>query len=134
MHNLTILSLVFLFSAASALFFGGGGGCCPMPMQSCGGCGRKKRSVEERQLEFPGIVSKDGDMLCNTPELKQLMIESMKDNAVDSSKALQWSLERHDLQRYVVVCSENPFVYTVRSETAYCGSRKENHYCHAFAL
>ncbi|CAI2349917.1 unnamed protein product [Caenorhabditis sp. 36 PRJEB53466] len=106
---------------------GGGGGCC---CQS--GCGRKKRSAEEP--EFRGISSKDEDMLCNSPELKSLIVENLRSSPQASSKALQVALEGYDSHRYVVVCSENPFHYSVKHDSAYCGARNGSHYCQAFAI
>ncbi|CAI5451624.1 unnamed protein product [Caenorhabditis angaria] len=138
---LTIFLAIFVcYSEACPGLFGmggGGGGCgCmppapPPPMCGCGG--RKKRSLPEKPT-FYGIAGKDQDVLCNTPELKEIIRQNMKPDQVDSSKALQNALEAKKLQRYIVVCSEHPFVYTTRIDTAYCGEKKFNHYCHVFAI
>ncbi|CAB3397067.1 unnamed protein product [Caenorhabditis bovis] len=137
---LCLLALAAVCSACPGLFgMGGGGGCgCapppPPPPSPCGCGGRKKRSLPSKPEEFFGIASNDGDVLCNTPKLKKIIVENMHPNAVDSSKSLQTALEAETLQRYVVVCTETTFVYTVRANTAYCGAHKNGHYCHVFAL
>uniref|UniRef100_A0A8R1IF27 Ground-like domain-containing protein n=2 Tax=Caenorhabditis japonica TaxID=281687 RepID=A0A8R1IF27_CAEJA len=128
--TLLIISTILLemASGCGSLFGGGGGGCC-----CSGGCGRKKRSVEEP--EFRGIVSRgEQDMLCNSPELKSLIVQSMRSSPELSSKSLQSALEDHDSHRYVVVCSENPFHYSIKHDSAYCGARNGSHYCQAFAI
>ncbi|CAB3409714.1 unnamed protein product [Caenorhabditis bovis] len=138
---LCLLVLVSVCSACPGLFgMGGGGGGCgcapPPPPPSCGCGGRKKRSLPEKPAkpEFFGIASNDQDALCNSPQLKKMITENMHPTSVDSSKALQTALEAANLQRYVVVCTETAFVYTVRADTAYCGSHKNAHYCHVFAV
>ncbi|CAD6194256.1 unnamed protein product [Caenorhabditis auriculariae] len=132
--NLFLLAVVLaaLLPICSSCGFlgGGGGGCC---MSSCGCGGRKKRSTEEAS-EFSGIQSSDEDMLCNSPDLKKLMTTNMRSSAVESSKSLQLALEYEDLGRFVVVCSQAPFAYTVKADTAYCGARNGSHYCQAFAI
>uniref|UniRef100_A0A8R1HMZ1 Ground-like domain-containing protein n=1 Tax=Caenorhabditis japonica TaxID=281687 RepID=A0A8R1HMZ1_CAEJA len=140
MHS-SLLVLLAVFSVAAAcpgLFgMGGGGGCgcAPPPPPSCG-CGRKKRSLPEKPStpEFFGIAANDNDTMCNTPELKKIILENMHSTTTDSSKAINAALEKRQLQRFVVVCSENPFVYTIRADTAYCGAAKNEHNCHAFAM
>ncbi|CAI2354799.1 unnamed protein product [Caenorhabditis sp. 36 PRJEB53466] len=138
MHSsiLVLLALVSVAAACPGLFgmFGGGGGCgAPPPTPSCGCGGRKKRNVAERP-SFSGIAAADDDVMCNTPELKKILLENMHSSPTDSSKAINSVLERRQLQRFVVVCSERPFVFTVRSDTAYCGAFKHAHNCHAFAM
>ena len=59
---------------------GGGGGCgCrpPPPPSPCGCGGRKKRSLPDKQttMEFFGIAALDDDVMCNTPELKKIILE-----------------------------------------------------------
>ncbi|KAF1759788.1 hypothetical protein GCK72_016255 [Caenorhabditis remanei] len=131
-----LIYLIFLidFSTGCAGLFGGGGGgggCC---CQS--GCGRKKRSVDEeyQAAEFRGIASRNEDMMCNSPEMKSLIVANMKPTPQASSKSLQLALEDHDSHRYVVVCSENLFHYSIKHDSAYCGARNGSHYCQAFAI
>ncbi|EGT53872.1 CBN-GRL-26 protein [Caenorhabditis brenneri] len=124
----SIFLIDFSFGCAG-LFGGGGGGCC---CQS--GCGRKKRSVDEEDIQFRGIASRNEDMLCNSPEMKAMILAHMKSTPQASSKALQVALEDHDSHRYVVVCSENPFHYSIKHDSAYCGARNGSHYCQAFAI
>ncbi|CAL2043678.1 unnamed protein product [Caenorhabditis brenneri] len=132
---LILLCLVTICSACIGIFpMGGGGGCgcsAPPPPTSCGG--RKKRSLPEKPT-FYGIAAGDDDMMCNNTELKKIILENMQSTATDSSKAVNGALESRQLMRFVVVCSENPFVFTVRADTAYCGARKNEHNCHAFAI
>ncbi|CAO4375806.1 unnamed protein product [Caenorhabditis nigoni] len=73
-------------------------------------------------------------MLCNSPDMKALIQAHMKSNPQASSKSLQVALEDHDQHRYVVVCSENRFHYSVKHDSAYCGARNGTHYCQAFAI
>ncbi|CAP22598.2 Protein CBG01310 [Caenorhabditis briggsae] len=61
-------------------------------------------------------------------------LQNMQSTSVDSSKAVNGALEAKQLNRFVVVCSETPFVFTVRADTAYCGATKNGHNCHAFAM
>lgn len=96
------------------------------------GCGRKKRSIEKH--EFYGIVSNEKDVLCNSPELKYLLHQNMDNDELSSSKSLQAALEAESGERYVVVCSQAPFTYAVRMDTAYCGARNGTHFCQAFAI
>ncbi|CCD70894.1 Ground-like domain-containing protein [Caenorhabditis elegans] len=134
---LILLAIVSITAACPGLFgMGGGGGCgcgAPPPPPACGCGGRKKRSLPEKP-EFFGIAAGDQDVMCNTPELKKIILENTQTTAVDSSKAINTVLESRQLQRFVVVCSENPFVFTIRADTAYCGASKNGHNCHAFAM
>ncbi|UMM31152.1 hypothetical protein L5515_012747 [Caenorhabditis briggsae] len=126
------LVLLDVCNGCAGLFGGGGGGCC---CQS--GCGRKKRSVDDEEapgFQFRGIASKADDMLCNSPDMKALIQAHMKSSPQASSKSLQVALEDHDQHRYVVVCSENRFHYSVKHDSAYCGARNGTHYCQAFAI
>ncbi|CAI5452113.1 unnamed protein product [Caenorhabditis angaria] len=131
MKLLLILAVLITIAAACPGLFGMGG-CCHQ-QSHCGGCGDP---LPERPAkpDFFGITSNDKDSLCNSPELKKLIVDNMHPNAVDSAKALQGVLEEHKLQRFVVICSAESFVYTVRADTAYCGAWKNGHTCHAFAL
>ncbi|CAB3406377.1 unnamed protein product [Caenorhabditis bovis] len=127
-NSVMFLVLIGLDIVATCGFLGGGGGgCC-----CSGGCGRKKRSIDFD--ESPSFSSDNNDLLCNSPELKQLIVKNMRSNARESSKSLQSALEDHDNHRYVVVCSENPFDYSVQRDSAYCGARNGSHYCQAFAI
>ncbi|KAF1753490.1 hypothetical protein GCK72_020047 [Caenorhabditis remanei] len=137
---LILLALVSITAACPGLFgMGGGGGCgcgAPPPPSPCGCGGRKKRSLPDKPTapEFFGIAAGDKDVMCNTPELKKIILENMHSTSVDSSKAINTVLESRQLNRFVVVCSENPFVFTIRADTAYCGATKNGHNCHAFAM
>uniref|UniRef100_A0A8R1HJN5 Ground-like domain-containing protein n=1 Tax=Caenorhabditis japonica TaxID=281687 RepID=A0A8R1HJN5_CAEJA len=154
--NSSILLTIFTLSALFAMstgcgigifpsMGGGGGGCgCggggggmppPPPPPSCG-CmgGRKKRSAVPEKPAFYGIAAADDDEMCNAPELKAIIRENMHSSAADSSKAINGALESRQLQRFVVVCSENPFTFTVRADTVYCGAAKNGHNCHAYAI
>ncbi|KAF1753474.1 hypothetical protein GCK72_020031 [Caenorhabditis remanei] len=136
---LILLALVSITAACPGLFgmMGGGGGGCgcspPPPPSPCGCGGRKKRSLPDKPTFF-GIAAGDDDNMCNNPELKKIISENMQSTAVDSSKAVNEALERKQLSRFIVVCSENPFVFTVRADTVYCGTRKNDHNCHAFSM
>ncbi|CAP22588.1 Protein CBG01300 [Caenorhabditis briggsae] len=135
---LILLCLVSIAAACPGQFgmMGGGGGCgcsAPPPPSSCGCGGRKKRSLPEKPTFF-GIAAGDDNMMCNDPELKKIILENMQSTSVDSSKAVNGALEAKQLNRFVVVCSENGFVFTVRADTAYCGARKNEHNCHAFSM
>ncbi|CAO4377752.1 unnamed protein product [Caenorhabditis nigoni] len=136
----SILILVCLVSIAAAcpgLFgMGGGGGCgCGAPPPpSCGCGGRKKRSLPEATMEFFGIVASEDYVMCNTPELKKIILENIQTSATDSSKAINGALEAKELNRFTVVCSENPFVFTIRADTAYCGAKKNGHTCNVFSM
>ncbi|CAB3397066.1 unnamed protein product [Caenorhabditis bovis] len=130
-----ILLLAFVCVVHSCGFLapmmsGCGGGCAPPP-PFCG-CGRKKRSIAKPV--FYGIVGKDDDVLCNHPELKKLIRDNMHQEMENSSKALQTALEQKNAQRYVVVCTETSFVYSIRPDLIYCGAKNHNHYCHIFAI
>ncbi|CAO4377769.1 unnamed protein product [Caenorhabditis nigoni] len=94
---------------------------------------QKKRSLPDKPTFF-GIAAGDDDVMCNNTELKKIILENMQSTSVDSSKAVNGALEAKQLNRFVVVCSENPFVFTVRADTAYCGARKNEHNCHAFSM
>ncbi|CAB3397069.1 unnamed protein product [Caenorhabditis bovis] len=130
---LVILILTICSISACPGLFGGLGGCGGGSGGCGGGCGRRKRSIQGSE-EFFGIASSQEDMLCNSPEMRKTMNIAMRPSPVDSSKAIQTALEEHGLFRYVVVCSEAPFVYAVRIDTAYCSSRNKNHFCQAFAI
>ncbi|CAL2043642.1 unnamed protein product [Caenorhabditis brenneri] len=134
---LILLCLISVCAACPGLFgmIGGGGGCgcsAPRPPPSPCGCGgRKKRSLpnesNEATMEFFGIAASDDDVMCNTAELKKIIVENMQKSASDSSKAINGALEVKQLQKFTVVCSENPFVFTIRADTAYCGAKKNGH-------
>ncbi|CAI5448988.1 unnamed protein product [Caenorhabditis angaria] len=127
MKLLFVLLAILAFCDACG-FLGGGGGCCG----GCGGgCGRRKKRSAEMEDH---IKSSDEDMLCNSPELKQVIVNSMQSSAFESSKILQQTLEDFEPNRYVIICSEHPFHYTVRHDTAYCGARNGTHYCQAFII
>ncbi|KAF1753476.1 hypothetical protein GCK72_020033 [Caenorhabditis remanei] len=136
---LILLALVSITVACPGLFgmMGGGGGGCgcsaPPPPSQCGCGGRKKRSLPEKPTLF-GIAAGDDDNMCNNPELKKIISENMQTSAIDSSKAVNGALESKQLSRFIVVCSENPFVFTVRADTVYCGTRKNDHNCLAFSM
>ncbi|EGT58612.1 hypothetical protein CAEBREN_20094 [Caenorhabditis brenneri] len=142
---LILLCLVSICAACPGLFgmMGGGGGGCgcsaPRPPPSPCGCGgRKKRSLpnesNEATMEFFGIAASDDDVMCNTSELKKIIVENMQKSASDSSKAINGALEVKQLQKFTVVCSENPFVFTIRADTAYCGAKKNGHTCNVFSM
>ncbi|EFO94947.1 hypothetical protein CRE_08788 [Caenorhabditis remanei] len=139
---LILLALVSITAACPGLFgmMGGGGGGCgcrpPPPPSPCGCGGRKKRSLPDKPttMEFFGIAASDDDVMCNTPELKKIILENIQASAPDSSKAINGALEAKELIRFTVVCSENPFVFTIRADTAYCGAKKNGHTCNIFSM
>ncbi|CCD63576.1 Ground-like domain-containing protein [Caenorhabditis elegans] len=139
MHSSILLLLAFtsITAACPGLFgmMGGGGGCgCGAPPPpSCGCGGRKKRSLPEKPT-FYKISASGEDLVCNTPELKKIIVENMESSAIESSKSVNAVLETRQLNRFVVVCSENPFAFTARADSAYCGAAKNGHNCHAFAM
>ncbi|CAI4221813.1 unnamed protein product [Auanema sp. JU1783] len=128
MNFLTLLLIFSMSITTSSLFLGGGGG------GGCGcmsSCGRKKRSIEPPQ--FNNMESKDTDILCNSPELRQLIVQNMKDTPEESGRSLSAILEQHG-EPFVVVCSEHRFSYFIRHDSEFCGVRNGTHYCQAFAL
>ncbi|EFO95106.1 hypothetical protein CRE_08783 [Caenorhabditis remanei] len=108
----------------------------PPPPSPCGCGGRKKRSLPDKPAapEFFGIAASDKDELCNNSDLKKIILENMQSSPTDSSKAINGALEVKKLSRFTVVCSENPFVFTIRADTAYCGSKKNGHTCNVFSM
>ncbi|ULT87350.1 hypothetical protein L3Y34_006866 [Caenorhabditis briggsae] len=137
---LILLCLVSIAAACPGLFgmMGGGGGgfgcSAPPPPSSCGCGGRKKRSLPEATMEFFGIAASEDYVVCNTPELKNIILENIQTSATDSSKAINGALEAKELNRFTVVCSENPFVFTIRADTVYCGAKKNGHTCNVFSM
>ncbi|PAV55829.1 hypothetical protein WR25_21537 [Diploscapter pachys] len=90
--------------------------------------------AETADIPFTGLQSRDEDMLCNSPQLKGIIVEHMKGNSDDSSKALFTGLQVESPERFVVVCSEHQFAYAIPNETTYCGAKNATHFCQAFAL
>ncbi|KAK6752209.1 hypothetical protein RB195_003559 [Necator americanus] len=80
-HFFVVMFLIApIFSCGFGLGGGGGGCCCG------GGGGRKKRSVDD-QLE-QRFHADDGDKLCSSPEMKQILRKHMTKDPVTSKTNL----------------------------------------------
>ena len=167
---LILLALISITAACPGLFgMGGGGGCgcgAPPPPSPCGCGGRKKRSLADKPTapEFFGIAAGDKDVMCNTPELKKIILEVpfviqnliLADTFFRTCTPLLLTPRKLSIpfwraanstdsllcaQRFEISARclksklfQNPFVFTIRADTAYCGATKNGHNCHAFAM
>ncbi|KAK6752211.1 hypothetical protein RB195_003559 [Necator americanus] len=127
-HFFVVMFLIApIFSCGFGLGGGGGGCCCG------GGGGRKKRSVDD-QLE-QRFHADDGDKLCSSPEMKQILRKHMTKDPVTSKTNLVNALYQEG-DHFFVVCSTGDSVYSAPRSSIFCSSNSTsfNHTCYVFGL
>ncbi|CAJ0950879.1 unnamed protein product, partial [Mesorhabditis belari] len=123
------------------------GGCC----NSCGGCMKKvKRSIDEEMMEEPqepqieatdAMISRRErassddvvkvDAKCNSPELREIIINNMDRVTSVAKKRIQTAAEEELGARFNVICARGDFSYITNTEL-YCQQTVGDVTCYVF--